>query len=124
QQGPCAPPTDRLCSPTWWTEGCRGPTPEGSRPGFPAGPTPLSGLLQVGVRFLPHPVPAAPAARLAACCPAGSPPAGGRRVDPVPRLDRSGFGRASRPVARRQRRGNAEPPDLATCLVARAYQHP
>src|SRR5262249_20209474 len=37
---------------------CRGPTPEGSRPGFPAGPTPLSGLLQVGVRFLPHPVPA------------------------------------------------------------------
>src|SRR5262249_13637417 len=41
---------------------------------------------------------------------------GRRRRSDVPYLHRQGAGPASRPVVRRLRRGNAEPPNLTTCL--------
>jgi hypothetical protein len=71
---------------------------------------PLSGLLQVGIRFLPPPLPAAPSVGLAACLSQG----GRLRAYHVPPTQPSGLGRASGPVARRLRPGNAEPRHLAT----------
>jgi hypothetical protein len=56
---------------------------------------PLSGPLQVGLRFLPHPLPAAPSVGLAASLPRR----GGLRAYHVPQTEPRGLGRASGPVA-------------------------
>jgi hypothetical protein len=53
-------------------DGSRPPTPGGSLPTFVGGNSPpLSDPLQVGIRFLPRPLPAAPSAYLAVCFPQG-----------------------------------------------------
>src|SRR6516165_8891896 len=66
-------PTVLLCLLRRLTDGSRSPTPEGSGPAFAWSNLPqaqlLSGPLQVGIRFLPRPLPAAPSIRLAARLP-------------------------------------------------------
>ena len=61
---------------------------------------PLSGPLQVGLRFLPRPLPAAPSARLAA----GLPSREGDGLTTLHRRNPRGLGPASTPVARHLRR--------------------
>ena len=92
--------------------GSRASPPEGSRPGFPGRDvaTPLRPI--TGRPSLPP----SSCARSPVRSPCSFPSlAGGLRVYHVPRLYPSGLGRASRPVARRLRVGNAEPHSLATC---------
>src|SRR3954451_20115052 len=71
---------------------------------------PLSGPLQAGVRFLPHPFPAASSASFAVRLPSR----GGDGVTSFIPSIIPGWGRASRPVARHPRRGSLKPPYLAT----------
>ena len=77
---------------------------------------PLSDPLQVGIRLLPDPLPAAPSARLATRFPL--------REDygftTLRRRNLHGLGPASTPVARQLRRRSSEPPDLATYLLVQA----
>ena len=80
---------------------------------------PLSGPLQAGLRFLPHPVPAAPSARLAARFPLRE----GYGLTTFRPWNAGGLGRASAPVARHLRRTSSERPDLATHLLVQACQH-
>ena len=60
-------------------------------------------------------------------CPLGGPCGpptrkGGQRAYHVPLTEPGGLGRVSRPVTRHLRRGNVEPPHLATYLLVQAYQ--
>jgi hypothetical protein len=80
---------------------------------------PLSGPLQAGLRFLPHPLPAAPSARLAAGLPS-------RENDGLTTLHRRnprGLGPASTPVAHHLRRMSLKHPVLATHRLVQACQH-
>ncbi len=80
---------------------------------------PLSGPLQAGLRFLPHPLPAAPSARLAAGLPS-------RENDGLTTLHRRnprGLGPASTPVAHHLRRMSLKHPVLAAHRLVQACQH-
>ena len=117
------PPTDLLCPPRRLADGSRPPTPEGSQPAFAWGDVamaqPLSGPLQVGLRFLPRPLPAAPSVRLAARLPSRE----DYGLTTLHRGNLRGLGPASTPVARHLRRMSSEHPDLATYLLVQACQH-
>src|SRR5262249_42713071 len=80
---------------------------------------PLSGPLQTSIRFLPDPLPAAPAARLTTRFPTRE----GYVLTTLHRGNTRGLGRASTPVARQLRRVSSEHPDLATYLLVQPCQH-
>jgi hypothetical protein len=102
-----------------FANGSRPPTPEGSRPAFAWGDvaTPVRSIID-----RPSLTPSS-----STRSPIGSPCgalslAGGLRAYHVPPMYQSGLGRVSTPVARQLRRRSSETPDLATCLLAQAYQ--
>ena len=70
----------------------------------------LSGPLQVGIRFLPRPLPAAPSTRLAARLPSRE----GYGLTTLHRRNPRGLGPAFKPVALHLRRMSLQHPDLAT----------
>src|SRR3982750_1047106 len=80
------------------------------------GTRPRSDPLQTGVRFLPHPFPAASSAPFAV----GLPSRGGDGVTSFISSIAPGSGRAFGPVARPPRRGTLQPPYLATYLLVPA----
>ena len=80
---------------------------------------PLSSPLQVGIRFLPPPLPAALSGRLAAPLPVGYP--GEQRAYHVPRVEPlGGLGRASTPVVQHLRVPSSERHNLTTYLLVQA----
>jgi hypothetical protein len=82
---------------------------------------PLSGPLQVGIRFLPPPLPAALSGRLAAPLPVDT---GEQRAYHVPRVELlGGLGRASTPVVQHLRVPSSERHNLTTYLLVQACQH-
>src|SRR5208337_5522046 len=85
---------------------------------------PLSAPLQVGIRFLPPPLPAAPSARLAVRFPSTPLAYGAGETTGLPRSADvpEWLGRISTPVARHLRRRSSGPPDLATYLLVQAVQ--
>ena len=80
---------------------------------------PLSGQLPTGLRFLPHPLPAALSGHLTVSLAARRQQNNG--LTTFRRWNRlGGLGRVSPPVVHHLRRRSSEPPNLTTCLLAQA----